>query len=140
MDPPHITEFASERYFSKLNQLNDPARAASITQHSHQSPSKTQVQQAPPDVASQSTFILPLRAPKATDGSQLNKSRPDKEKSRLRGLRSKVSFLHSRSSHACEELDSPRTLLSDPSKPSGYVATVPEPSGRRLELALEASA
>jgi hypothetical protein len=57
MDPLHITEFASERYFSKLKQLNSneengssstqPAAAANVP---------------PPPSLQPSTFTLPLRS------------------------------------------------------------------------------
>lgn len=119
MDPPHITEFASERYFSKLNQLNDPSGASTTAQPSHQSSSRTQVQHAPTDGASHSTFILPLRTHKTADDSLHPKARPEKEKSRLRGLRSKVSFLHSKSTHVSEELDVPRKSYTEPAKQYG---------------------
>ncbi|KAH7359100.1 F-box domain-containing protein [Plectosphaerella cucumerina] len=116
MDPPHITEFASERYFSKLNQLHDPAGTSAPVQ---QSSSRTQVHHAPPDGSSHSTFILPLRTHKTTDDNLHTKARPEKEKSRLRGLRSKVSFLHSKSTHAPEEVDLPRTSFTEPAKQYG---------------------
>lgn len=90
MDPPHITEFASERYFSKLSQLNDSAQpqdAGSSVSHATSTPS-------------QSTFILPLRAAKSLEVEPevvrpVELKRP--EKSRLFNLRSKVSILQSKS-------------------------------------------
>ncbi|KAI1254798.1 hypothetical protein MGN70_002858 [Eutypa lata] len=58
MDPPHVTEFASQRYFDKLKQLSD---------------SKTQPQDAGshqhdgPVVQQSSTFILPIGKPRLSD-------------------------------------------------------------------------
>jgi hypothetical protein len=98
MDPPHITEFASERYFSKLNQLNESsthAEGAQVPDRTLPGPSA-----AP---SSASTFILPLRttksaepdadAPRATE-----QKRP--EKHRFLTFRSKVGLLHLRSTPA----------------------------------------
>ena len=50
-DPSHITEFASERYFSKLRQLNEPAEGAAAAARSAVTPSTSAV------------FTLPLRSP-----------------------------------------------------------------------------
>lgn len=89
MDPPHITEFASERYFSKLNQLNDaqeqaPDGSASAT-------ASASIQASP--------FILPLRDTRALDG-EVGVLRPTEQKrfdrSRFFGFRSKVPLLHSK--------------------------------------------
>ncbi|KAI1209474.1 uncharacterized protein F4807DRAFT_94699 [Annulohypoxylon truncatum] len=54
MDPPHITEFASQRYFEKLRQISE---------------SKEQPQDAVADgvVAESSTFILPIGKAKSID-------------------------------------------------------------------------
>lgn len=89
MDPPHITEFASERYFNKLNQLGDSPETT--TQASY-GPSQPQPIQS-------STFILPLRSTKPCEGD-VSSPRPAEnkrsERSRLFGLRSKVSLLHAK--------------------------------------------
>lgn len=58
MDPPHITEFASQRYFEKLRQLSE---------------SRDQPQDAPAHphdgyaVAQSSTFILPIKQSRPPD-------------------------------------------------------------------------
>ncbi|KZL65088.1 F-box protein [Colletotrichum tofieldiae] len=107
MDPPHITEFASERYFSKLSQLSESPATRDTQQH-HQlrdpPPPPSQPFSTPPlpsHPAHPSSFILPLRTSKANESEiesprPLDQKRP--EKSRLFSLRSKVSILHSKSS------------------------------------------
>ena len=58
MDPLHITEFASERYFSKLRQLNENAANAA-------SSSAGPVATIPPQPSLQApTFTLPLGNPR----------------------------------------------------------------------------
>lgn len=93
MDPLHITEFASNRYFEKLSQLRD----ASETQqegHAVEGPS------IPPPPLPQSTFILPLRESKTAEVEEPviikpgDQKRP--EKSRFSSFRSKL--LHTKSS------------------------------------------
>jgi hypothetical protein len=87
MDPPHITEFASERYFEKLNQLN-------AHQQQHQAPpTHTGLDASTP---SPSRFILPLRESKTVDTEPI-KPGEKRDKSRFFGLRSRVSILHSKS-------------------------------------------
>lgn len=89
MDPPHITEFASERYFSKLNQLNEA--------HEH-APNGSPPATATASVQT-SPFILPLRDTRAGDG-EVGVLRPTEHKrfdrSRFFGLRTKVPLLHSK--------------------------------------------
>ncbi|KAH7136593.1 hypothetical protein EDB81DRAFT_85802 [Dactylonectria macrodidyma] len=80
MDPPHITEFASERYFEKLSQLN--------AQQQHQSPAPDSL-----EASSSSRFILPLRESKVAEPEPLKDHK--KEKGLLFSLRHKVSRLHS---------------------------------------------
>ena len=89
MDPPHITEFASERYFSKLNQINEPG--SQVLSGSTSANGQTVVQPVAP-IQAQSTFILPLRASKSETESR--PPEPKKEKKGLFGLRSKL--LHSK--------------------------------------------
>lgn len=86
MDPPHITEFASERYFSKLNQLADTPEST-ITTNGVQ-----------PQPIQPSTFILPLRSSKISDSDGIIHSPEQRhsDRSRLFRLRSKVSLLHTR--------------------------------------------
>lgn len=59
MDPLHITEFASERYFSKLNQLGDNAQNTGTSA----GPAAAQNIPQPPS-NQQPTFILPLGNPR----------------------------------------------------------------------------
>ncbi|KAK7426865.1 hypothetical protein QQZ08_006611 [Neonectria magnoliae] len=88
MDPPHITEFASERYFEKLNQLN--------VQQQHQPPVPDSLEAS---TSSQpSRFILPLRESKSTDVEPVRPSDHKKDKGLLFSLRHKVSRLHSKQS------------------------------------------
>ncbi|WYZ34380.1 hypothetical protein EsH8_I_000656 [Colletotrichum jinshuiense] len=104
MDPPHITEFASERYFSKLNQLHEsPTTRDAQIHHQLRDPQPPASHPFHPQVhpsQSSSTFILPLRTSKANE-SDVEPTRPSDlkrpEKSRLFSLRSKVSILHSKS-------------------------------------------
>ncbi|KZL86480.1 f-box domain-containing protein, partial [Colletotrichum incanum] len=113
MDPPHITEFASERYFSKLSQLSESPAIRDAQQH-HQlrdpPPPPSQPFSTPPlpsHSAQPSSFILPLRTSKSNE-SEIESSRPldqkRPEKSRLFSLRSKVSILHSKSSTSQTDL------------------------------------
>ncbi|KJZ79094.1 hypothetical protein HIM_01245 [Hirsutella minnesotensis 3608] len=83
MDPPHITEFASERYFEKLNQLN-------ATQPQPQPHLQHQTLEHPESSAA-STFILPVRDSK-------NAEHEKRDKGRFLGIRHKVSLLHSKAS------------------------------------------
>lgn len=59
MDPLHITEFASERYFSKLNQLNEQAQNATTPAGPAAAPNIP-----PPPLLNQPTFTLPLGNPR----------------------------------------------------------------------------
>ncbi|KAI5462989.1 hypothetical protein BGZ63DRAFT_402337 [Mariannaea sp. PMI_226] len=82
MDPPHITEFASERYFEKLNQLN------AQQQQQHQSPAQESFDAAP------SRFILPLRESKTAEVDPVRPLEQKKDKGRFFSLRKKASRLH----------------------------------------------
>lgn len=100
MDPPHITEFASERYFEKLSQLN------ATQQHQHQDVQHHEPQLEPAETSSAastaaavvpSTFILPLRETKSVDPEPAAKQAEQKrDKSRFFSIRQKVSLLHSK--------------------------------------------
>ncbi|KAF5025273.1 hypothetical protein F66182_2658 [Fusarium sp. NRRL 66182] len=90
MDPPHITEFASERYFEKLNQLN-----AHQQQQQHQPPTHDTLDAS---TLSSSRFILPLRESKTADVEPVRPNDQKRDKSRFFSLRGKVSILHSKSS------------------------------------------
>ncbi|CEJ93348.1 hypothetical protein VHEMI08941 [[Torrubiella] hemipterigena] len=95
MDPPHITEFASQRYFEKLNQLN--ASQQQQTQHAH--PSTQQAGPAPTidhldhHIPQSSDFILPLRESKVLETKPVPAPEP-RQKSRFFNIRQKVSLLH----------------------------------------------
>ncbi|KAF0317610.1 F-box domain-containing protein [Colletotrichum asianum] len=108
MDPPHLTEFASQRYFTKLDQLRAAQEAHLPSQSrdphlpSPQSNSSHHTTSQPP-----STFLLPLRSSQATEADvELVRPADQKrhEKSRLFGLRSKSSIFHSKSSATYAEL------------------------------------
>ncbi|RCI11574.1 hypothetical protein L249_7359 [Ophiocordyceps polyrhachis-furcata BCC 54312] len=77
MDPPHITEFASERYFEKLHQL-------SASQQSHQ-------QSDPCTAATAPTLFLPFRETKLPDADAIKPPEPKRDKGRFFSLLPKVS-------------------------------------------------
>lgn len=117
MDPPHITEFASERYFEKLSQLNAQQQQQHSQQlqlqqqeqqqqslDSHAATSTTAVVSIP---SSSSTFILPLRESKLADIPTVKAADSKRDKSRFFSIRHKVSLLHSKSTHS--ELETPPT-------------------------------
>jgi len=113
MDPPHITEFASERYFNKLNQINEPG--SQVLSGSTSANGQTAVQPVAP-IQAQSTFILPLRTSKSE--SESRPPEPKKEKKGLFGLRSKL--LHSK------QAPQPVSDISVPPKP--VASTTAEPA------------
>ncbi|GAB0138671.1 hypothetical protein EsDP_00006897 [Epichloe bromicola] len=92
MDPPHITEFASKRYFEKLNQLNSG-------QQTQQESNVAELASATTSSAAaiSSTFILPLRESKTAEPEHVRHAQQKRDKSRFFGLRQKVSLLHSKS-------------------------------------------
>jgi len=57
MDPLHITEFASERYFQKIRQLNENAQNAVLPTSAGPS---TDVDPSLPQMQQPNTFILPI--------------------------------------------------------------------------------
>ncbi|UKZ78027.1 hypothetical protein TrVFT333_005761 [Trichoderma virens FT-333] len=98
MDPPHLTEFASERYFEKLSQLN-----ASRQQADHAEASVT-------TTATTSRFILPLReSSKPTDVDALKPADSKREKGRFLSFRQKVSL---GSKHSKTDVEHTTTLHS----------------------------
>ncbi|WDK13603.1 F-box domain-containing protein [Colletotrichum graminicola] len=135
MDPPHITEFASERYFSKLSQLSE-SPTTHDAQHNHQlrdppllPPQPFSTPPLPSHTAPPSSFILPLRTSKANESEvdfprSSDQKRP--EKSRLFSLRSKVSILHAKSS----------TSQTDPHEPTAGFLRPKTQSFGQLFLAL----
>ncbi|KEY67460.1 hypothetical protein S7711_02380 [Stachybotrys chartarum IBT 7711] len=97
MDPPHITEFASDRYFEKLNQLKTQqqqhADAASQPHHEPRfSDNLTTLDH------NSSPFILPLREYRAPN--EISKPADQKrDKGRFFSIRQKVSLRHSKPSY-----------------------------------------
>lgn len=97
MDPPHITEFASERYFEKLNQL----RASNQQQAEHAESSAATTATTTLHASSTSRFILPLRDSKPTEFDAVKPADSKRDKSRFFSIRhKKVSLLHSKSDAA----------------------------------------
>ncbi|KAH6610924.1 cyclin-like f-box [Trichoderma cornu-damae] len=91
MDPPHITEFASERYFEKLNQLHAGQHQA---EHAETGASTTATGF---HASSASRFTLPLRDSKPADVDAVKPADAKRDKSRFFSIRQKVSLLHSKS-------------------------------------------
>lgn len=95
MDPLHLTEFASDRYFEKLHQLRD-AQAAPAAGSSSQQPDGHAVEGPIPH----NPFILPLRGATSTEVEEVAVRHVDqkekiKEKRGFLSFRSKI--LHSKS-------------------------------------------
>lgn len=90
MDPPHLTEFASERYFEKLSQLQ-----ANRQQADHAESSATTTT-ATIHASSTSRFILPLRDPKPADVDAVKPADSKRDKGRFFSIRQKVSLKHSK--------------------------------------------
>ncbi|KAG5981293.1 hypothetical protein E4U55_003109 [Claviceps digitariae] len=118
MDPPHITEFASERYFEKLNQLNSNQQTQ---QRSSIAADSSSVVTSPSAATTSSTFILPLRKTKNAEPEHGRPIEHKRDKSRFFGFRHKVPSLHSRShsthvetsySQTGAPIDSARTSLA----------------------------
>ncbi|UPK97826.1 hypothetical protein LCI18_008761 [Fusarium solani-melongenae] len=118
MDPPHITEFASERYFEKLNQLN----AQQQHQHHHHVPPTHDSLDASTSAAQPSRFILPLRDSRAAEVEAIQPNQRRDNKSRFHKLRHKVSILHSKSTHAGSYASpfAPRSSVESPQKSAGF--------------------
>lgn len=103
MDPLHITEFASDRYFEKLNQIRDAQAvpSGSSTQQQDGNALEVSTPQAP--------FYLPIREARvvANDEVVLAKS-PDqkgKERSRLFSFRSRILHSKPQPSSTTEQVD-----------------------------------
>jgi hypothetical protein len=80
MDPLHITEFASERYFSKLRQLDEQAEPSSAT-----ASSTTNVPELPAALRAP-TFTLPLRRQRSAESDNAAPAlRPSDQKKRSLG-------------------------------------------------------
>ncbi|KAK2593577.1 hypothetical protein QQS21_008706 [Conoideocrella luteorostrata] len=92
MDPPHITEFASERYFEKLNQLN-----ASLPTQQQPDNTESSTTVSSSAAVSSSTFILPLRETKSVESEHNAQAEQKRDKSRFFSIRHRVPLLHSKS-------------------------------------------
>lgn len=80
MDPLHITEFASERYFSKLRQLNEPSDNAAS---SSEAPAAAATS---PPLPTGPTFTLPLGRQRSLDNDLPPLTlRPSEQKKRSLG-------------------------------------------------------
>jgi hypothetical protein len=132
MDPLHITEFASERYFEKLRRLNESNENAS----SSAGPAAATVTVAPdPSLLEGPTFTLPLGRQRSLDNDTAPLAlRPSDQKKRSLGhdltalrtqrrpnfsgsfgsLRSKVTVIHKAPSVAEHHED---VLAEDPTAP-----------------------
>jgi hypothetical protein len=90
MDPLHLTEFASDRYFEKLNQTREAqAPGASSSQQKDGHALEGSIPQGP--------FILPLRGSHAVETEEVVSKPVEqkvKEKSRFLSFRSRI--LHSK--------------------------------------------
>lgn len=113
MDPPHITEFASKRYFEKLNQLNANQTQTEATDASSAAT-------ATATTLPSSTFILPLRETKTAD-AQPKAAEPKKDKSRFFSIRQRVSLRHSKTT-------TPIVVPDVESLPLPQAATVTDPT------------
>ena len=88
MDPPHLTEFASESYFAKYKQQQEQQLQQ---QDVKDSPSFNLPQAS-------SKFILPLRESKAPEQSEAAKPvEPKRDKRSFFSIRQKVAALHPKS-------------------------------------------
>lgn len=86
MDPLHITEFASERYFSKLRQLKDNPDHASSSSAATADPTTSTTATVPPLPPSQSnSYILPLGRVRSHDNEAPLALRPRDQKKRSLG-------------------------------------------------------
>jgi hypothetical protein len=80
MDPLHITEFASERYFSKLRQLNSQTEGSATTS------SSTDVVPELPEALRAPSFTLPLRRQRSAESDHAVPAlRPSEQKKRSLG-------------------------------------------------------
>ncbi|KAK0383308.1 hypothetical protein NLU13_9221 [Sarocladium strictum] len=111
MDPPHLTEFASESYFAKYKQQQE------------QQLQQKEVKDAPSFSIPQasSKFILPLRESKAPEQQEASKPTDHKrDKRSFFSIRQKVALLHSKpvqiSSQSTAPTVQPRTSTESTTK------------------------
>lgn len=84
MDPLHITEFASERYFSKLRQLNEHSDGSSTSAAVHTSVGPTAATTISPSIP-QSNFKLHSENPRQRDAGPEPLLTPSDQKKRSLG-------------------------------------------------------
>jgi hypothetical protein len=143
MDPLHITEFASERYFEKLRRLNESNENANSPSGSAAAATPATVPAEPP-LLEGPTFTLPLGRQRSHDSDSAPLAlRPSDQKKRSLGhdltalrtqrrptfsgsfgsLRSKVTVIHKAPSVVQEDV-----LAEDPTTPHMYVHPSIHPS------------
>lgn len=114
MDPLHITEFASDRYFEKLNQLKDAqAAGASSSQHQQQDGHVLERKTS----ASQGPFILPIRGSREELEEVVSRNAQKvKEKRGFLGFRSKKSASKVPTTHGIEQQVDRRPSVAESTK------------------------
>ncbi len=133
MDPLHITEFASERYFEKLRRLNESNENAAASSSSPAATTTTVP--AEPPLLEGPTFTLPLGRQRSHDNDTAPLAlRPSEQKKRSLGhdltalrtqrrptfsgsfgsLRSKVTVIHKAPLSSAHNED---VLVGDPTTP-----------------------
>jgi hypothetical protein len=87
MDPPHLTEFASERYFEKLNQLHASRQQAESADSGASTTTTTTTAAATANAQATSRFILPLREAKVPDVDAIRPSDSKQNRRFFGGIR-----------------------------------------------------
>jgi hypothetical protein len=113
MDPLHITEFASDRYFEKLNQLKD-AQAAGTSSSQHQQDGQVLERKTS---ASQGPFILPIRGSREELEEVVSRNAQKvKEKRGFLGFRSRKSASKVPTAYGTEQQVDRRPSVADSTK------------------------
>lgn len=122
MDPPHITEFASKRYFEKLSQLNVNQTQAKTAESSAAATANVSTT----TTLHSSTFILPLRESKTAD-AQSKPLEQKKDKSRFFSIRQRVSLRHSKTANpaAAPAIDSETVAVPKPAIVESTCSAIP---------------
>ncbi|KAM0486796.1 hypothetical protein ACHAPX_000059 [Trichoderma viride] len=110
MDPPHITEFASERYFEKLNQLRANNQQQADHAESSAATTTTTLHASHP-----SRFILPLRDSKPAEFDAVKPADSKRDKRSFFSIRHK---LHSKSDTTAEFLIQPSRASTESTRKS----------------------
>ncbi|PTB64107.1 hypothetical protein BBK36DRAFT_1142943 [Trichoderma citrinoviride] len=99
MDPPHLTEFASERYFEKLNQLQQlhASRESADSGASTTTTTTTTTATITANAQATSRFILPLREAKVPDVDAVKPNDSKQNRRFFGGIRQKVTLKHTKS-------------------------------------------